>query len=350
VKRDRILVCVAALFVGAAPACTGGNPAYSVAPLWPADATAEASTADANPDLGLDQQVDRLEPEPDLPVTPDLPGEAVEDLGTTEVASPDAPDGGVVDTTGDGTADQTEDLPSQDSAPSPPDTMAVVDTAAPPDAAASTRRGLVGHWRFDEGSGGVVRDEAGFANDGQLQPGTTWARPGFPARFPNPACLAFDGVDSEVRVESAGLPDIGAPKTISVWAYFPVPLPTTAVRKNLFALSRPVDGVGIQLGFDAGRASIWLRGEPGPLIVSSVLPEGTWHNLVYVFDGIQHHLYVGGKVAGSSPLAGHTGVATSLLFGSWGGTTQHFPGLIDDVRFYDNPLSASEIIDLALGL
>jgi hypothetical protein len=345
--RDRILVCVAALFVAATAACTGPNPAYLVVPLPPGDATAEASTTDANVDVGPDQAVDAVDSAPDFSITPDLPSETIEDQGAGEDASGDLADVSVADVGEAGTIDQRPDLFAPEMAP-PLDTMVVIDSA-PPDVVVSTRRGLVGHWPFDEGSGVLVGDLSSLGNDGQLQPGTSWATPGFPARFPNPACLSFDGVNSEVQTGSAGLPDIGAPKTVSVWAYFPLPLPTTAVRKNLFALSRGADGVGIQLGFDAGRASVWLRGEPDPLIVSTVLPDRTWYNIVYVFDGSQHRLHVNGTLVGDSSRAGHTGVPTTLLFGSWGGSTQHFPGLIDDVRFYDNALSAAEIAILAAG-
>lgn len=244
----------------------------------------------------------------------------------------------------DGSGDNgspTVDTPTVDAA--------VVETAPPDGLAASTRVGLVGYWPLDEGSGQVTRDQGSLGNDGELRGDASWAKTGlFPAKFFNPACLSLHGVDGEVRPTVAGLPGIGAAKTISLWAWFAQPLPAS-VRKNLLAFSRYMDDAGIQFGFDSGRAAVWLRGDPELLVASPVLPAQIWYHLAYVFDGNVHQLYVDGALVDSSSRAKHDGTATGLYFGSYGGNTQHFNGLIDDIRFYDRRLDANELAALTQG-
>lgn len=43
--------------------------------------------------------------------------------------------------------------------------------------------GLVGYWRFDEGSGDTAHDRSAQGNDGQLFGGATWLSPGAPLSF-----------------------------------------------------------------------------------------------------------------------------------------------------------------------
>jgi len=73
-----------------------------------------------------------------------------------------------------------------------------------------------------------------------------------------------------------------------------------------------------------------------------------WFHLVGIYDGSQVCLYVNGILDGQcSSLTGL--IYTSLLpvfigkMSSFGGTTEYFPGLIDEVRIYSEALSATEI-------
>jgi hypothetical protein len=366
VSRAHGSLCLAAVFAAVA-ACAVPNPAYHLDQQPGGD----GGTADGRFDLSspFDAGSDGARPADDL-LGPPLPGDGGGDTIGERIAEADALatfDLGVADA---GDLDLRSDAPpidlmapvidagggqrdvTPDVAMPPPDAAmpdsAPVDTATGGGDAASTRVGLVGYWPFDEGTGVTARDVSSLGNHGVLRAGAGWDTHGFPALFPNPACLQLDGVDDEVQPTVAGLPDIGAPKTISLWAWFPAPLPS-GVRKNLFAFSRFTDMVGIQFGFDSGRAAVWFRGDAMPFLASAILPEQKWYHLAYVYNGTVHLLYVNGVSVATSNIPSDVGVATAMFFGSYGGSTQLFPGRIDDIRFYDRPLAPAEIVALAQG-
>jgi hypothetical protein len=341
--------------LGGLLACTGPNPYFHPANSGASD----GGTGDmAAIDLASERQPEAPMQAGDGLVAPEVNGGApgaVPDLGPND-PGPIADAMGPM-TSSDAAINGPLDSGSDDVGSTPPadrpDVVPVVDatpeTKPPGDAAGPVPGGMVGYWPLDEGAGMWAHDKTGLGNDGVLKAGTVWSSAGFPAQFANPGCLSFDGNDSEVQAPAVGLPGMGQAKTISLWAWFPNPLPA-GVRKNLVVFSRNTDNTaGIQFGFDSGRPAVWLRGENTNLFVSEVLPEQKWHHLAYVFDGTLHQLYVNGILAAVSNLATAVGVADHLYFGSWGGTTQHFPGKIDDVRFYDRRLDADEVSSLAQG-
>jgi hypothetical protein len=82
-----------------------------------------------------------------------------------------------------------------------------------------------------------------------------------------------------------------------------------------------------------------------------IITDGQWHHigLVYDFDGLKRYLYVDGAevakdiyfVAGINSEGGLTlGAGKYLDAGSF------FFGMIDDIRIYDEVLSAEEVADL----
>ncbi|MBI3587708.1 LamG domain-containing protein [Candidatus Micrarchaeota archaeon] len=82
--------------------------------------------------------------------------------------------------------------------------------------------------------------------------------------------------------------------------------------------------------------------------ISSVQPAG-WYNIVSTWDGANLALYVNGSLKGSlqvtsfTPRNGRLDVGTDL----WEG--HPFPGLVDEVKVWNRPLSASEISALYNG-
>jgi hypothetical protein len=345
------LACLALFLLGGLLACTSPNPYFQQATSadgGAGDVAAIDLSSEPRPEAPMPPGDGLVAPADDggaADAAPDLMGPSDPGPTTDAMASSDAV------TTGppDSASDVVVSTPDADLPDTVPVVDAMPDTRPPVDATGPRPGGLVGYWPLDEGAGAWARDKSGLANDGALKPGTTWSSVGFPARFTNPGCLSFDGNESEVQAPAVGLPGIGEAKTISLWAWFPIPLPA-GVRKNLVAFSRNTDNpAGIQFGFDSGRAAVWLRGENTEIFVSDVLPEQKWHHLAYAFDGTLHQLYVNGMLVAVSGAAKAVGVATHLYFGSWGGSTQHFPGKIDDIRFYDRRLDASEVSSLAQG-
>ena len=89
-----------------------------------------------------------------------------------------------------------------------------------------------------------------------------------------------------------------------------------------------------------------------PLVSESVITDGQWHHigLVYDFDGLKRYLYVdGAEVAKDTYFVGGVPSDGGLYFGvdKMLGQGTFFSGLIDDIRIYDEVISAEEVADLA---
>jgi hypothetical protein len=85
---------------------------------------------------------------------------------------------------------------------------------------------------------------------------------------------------------------------------------------------------------------------------TSKVPDGSWTHLAATHDGSQLRLFVGGVEVSSAsavgPIATSTGVLRIGGNQTWG---EFFDGLIDEVRVYDRPLTATEIqVDMASGV
>lgn len=77
--------------------------------------------------------------------------------------------------------------------------------------------------------------------------------------------------------------------------------------------------------------------------------DGLWHQLLGVYNNGTTSIYVDGGLAGSGS-AGYADNSADFMIGgifNYGGTPVNaFHGLIDEVKVYDNALSASDVIDL----
>jgi hypothetical protein len=71
---------------------------------------------------------------------------------------------------------------------------------------------------------------------------------------------------------------------------------------------------------------------------------GQWTHMTGVFTGSEIHLYVNGLLVQSGALSSTTKNTTApLVIGGRDGSTYSYPGLIDDVRIYNYPLSADQV-------
>jgi len=90
---------------------------------------------------------------------------------------------------------------------------------------------------------------------------------------------------------------------------------------------------------------------PQPLISESVVTDGNWHHIGFVWDGAYRYLYVDGtEVAKDTKSLTMLESADGGLYIGAGNPLDaagFFSGLIDDVRIYDEALSAEEIAALA---
>ncbi|MDQ2828271.1 MAG: LamG domain-containing protein, partial [Chloroflexota bacterium] len=228
---------------------------------------------------------------------------------------------------------------------------------APPPPAPPPSAGLVGWWRFDEGTGTATADASGHGHDGALAGGVTWAS-GPTAPFtdvvasggptaPFTDAVSFNGVTGYVATvvgSGTDLPAAGAAQSISWWMEVASNPGST---QTVMALTNDAGASAVQPGFRSGQVGVWKYG--GAFLVATTPPSvGRWHHYVYTYDGMPgvqgtHQLYVDGVRVATSTVPPQTATPTALQFGRWTGGSEYFQGALDDVRIYTRALSLSEV-------
>ena len=214
------------------------------------------------------------------------------------------------------------------------------DTVPPsePSGAKELRRGLIGHWTFDEGRGTEASDASGNGNGGVLiGQGVRWIH----GRLGN--ALRFHGQEAYVSCGLSRMPSPTDSQSFTLW-YRVDPVPG----KDQVILSLTNDGLksGVELGLREGKLMVSRWG--GVEIVSAPLPgAGAWHHAAYTFDGSTHVFYVDGKLAARSGVSQTSSAPSRLEFGRRTGGKHGDAGSLDDVRIYGRAISAAEVSALA---
>ncbi|MHC4504069.1 MAG: LamG-like jellyroll fold domain-containing protein, partial [Planctomycetota bacterium] len=206
-------------------------------------------------------------------------------------------------------------------------------------------RGLVGHWKFDEGEGTVARDSSGRGNDGAVKGGARRVE----GRIGG--ALEFDGIDDYVDCGNNASLAVSAAITMTLW----VNRRGRGGDQRIIYHGGGWGDDGYCLGYNnnrvkaelqntgTGKKTEWGSGVAAP-------PDNEWHHLAFMWDDADDtmSLYIDGVDTGArSRFPGPMGSPTrNMTVGSKGGG-HHFKGLVDDVRIYDRALSAVEIAALA---
>jgi len=211
--------------------------------------------------------------------------------------------------------------------------------------AGSTSAALVAHWKFDND----LTDSVGTL---------TWTTNGG-AGFSTDAkegshSLSVDGVDDYLSVTPTGpLLDAFSTKTVALW----FKVNTTSGTQVLYDEGGTTRGLCIRI--NNGTLETAVREASTQATASTSFTMTTWTHAAATFDNGTLKLYVHGAEQASA-LAGFTmptahsnaaGIGARNGQDSFGGTAtgDYFGGLIDDVRIYDNALSAEEIAEFVGG-
>ncbi|MCH8219699.1 MAG: LamG domain-containing protein, partial [Planctomycetes bacterium] len=191
---------------------------------------------------------------------------------------------------------------------------------------------LVGHWRFNEGTGTVALDSSGNGNDGTLT-GAQWV----PGQLGG--ALAFDGDD---WVDFGDVLNIADTISIACWVN-PAGLSGDngwVARWDVYAFKSS----GTSLRFTTPGILDYTAG-------NTTLVAGEWQHVAVTFvpnqtDGAIFYLHgVEGQRMNSTAMSaggGPLGVGNNR----WG---QFYEGMIDEVRVYDHILTPEEVMDAMLG-
>jgi hypothetical protein len=218
-------------------------------------------------------------------------------------------------------------------------------------------RGLVAAYAFEDGGGTTLRDVSGHGLDGTLT-GTT-------AYVSSPYGGAFDYQVSQYH--TAGANGVSGAQGSLVMRLNSDFAPTTvsyaekAIFKVAGASSKHMIFLGIIRHTGAGLYGFYTIYRGGGSIVyldqGSMITAGQWYHVVYTWDslgvhGARFNLYIDGVLIESSD----TDVGTFskhaddvLYIGDYTAGGNPHDGRISDVRVYDRPLSASEVLATYVG-
>lgn len=219
--------------------------------------------------------------------------------------------------------------------------------------------GLVGYWKFDEGTGTTAYDSSGYNNNGTLmggQSGTGWTTTVASTNYANPYALEFDGSNDYVIIEHSSSLALD-PYTDTYAMTFWIKAPTQAasgfriMEKNAWpaATGYPISFQGNGTNFDF---RVW-DGTNNPRVTVAGALNDSWHFVVGMVNQFEDKLivYLDGafyretvNTLTSSPIN-----TVPLIIGDSSNFNRAFNGLLDDIRIYNRALSASEIAQLAAG-
>lgn len=196
------------------------------------------------------------------------------------------------------------------------------------------------YWKFDESSGTDVADSSGNALHGTLNETLTFSTETAPTGFTNLRSFLFDQTQSQ-RVYTSK--DVTTVFSIALW------LKTDGVAHSYGTLAAENTATGLYYrGDDSGTPNhlSYYDSDGIDHMNTTALSLGEWHHVVLTMNSGVVTFYVDGVEDGTAVVAGN-----SFTIATIGGddSDENFHGYIDDVRVYDDLLTAEDISALAQG-
>jgi hypothetical protein len=292
------------------------------------------------PDAGSDDQSAEGDASiPDVSSGDDVPSL---DAASVDVSSPDA----LANTTDALATDAiaASDVGPPNDAGTLPDTNVPID-AGPPGPCAETD--LVGSWRFEEGSGVVVGDCSGLANDG------VWITSAWNPSGVHGGAGHFDGTGWVSVPKNASL-EITSALTVAAFVWIDE-IPDAggpAAAGYVVGKTAQPESSGWRIAIEqTGRISFVAKTTAGVGdTYSPVLSVNKWVHVAATFQSGTLALFINGVQVDNYFVGGGATLVNSsmeLRFGSRADGTQRLHGDLDDVRVYQRALSPSDIAVLA---
>jgi hypothetical protein len=192
---------------------------------------------------------------------------------------------------------------------------------------------LLAHWALDEAEGAIAYDSAGV-NDAVVGGGITWQ----PSGGQIDGALQLDGIDGCAIAGPVLNPADGS---FSIFAWINGGAPGQVVLSQLNAAN--------WLGTDPDLGCLMTeliplavgRFVPQPLESESVIADGQWHRIGFVWDGSNRALYVDDILVAEDTQNNLSGSFGGLNIGCGSGSVvgTFWSGLIDDIRIYNRVVS-----------
>ncbi|MBL7184951.1 MAG: hypothetical protein ISS70_01385 [Phycisphaerae bacterium] len=185
---------------------------------------------------------------------------------------------------------------------------------------------LVAHWALDETEGDIAQDSVGD-NLGFVIGGPVWQ----PDAGQVNGAIQLDGVD-DVVVAGPPLNPADGPLSVLAWVQGGAAgqgIISEPAGPDWLSLD-PLTGHLMTELTNAGRSATHLRSE-------TVIADGDWHRIGFVWDGLYRTLYVDGVAVAEDTQDGLESPANGFYIGTGKAMAPgtYFWGLIDDVRIYN---------------
>lgn len=200
--------------------------------------------------------------------------------------------------------------------------------------------GLVGWWKFDEGSGTKAADASGHGLHGTLVGAPAWVE-GVAGK-----ALELDGADDYVDLGNDPRFAITGPITLCAW------VKVKAFDKEWQALVTKGDSAWrLQRNWGQNTLEFACTGVPvpgtllGSLFGTVNVNDGRWHHVAAVYDGSRGFLYIDGRLDISVEAAGtmRTNDFKAFIGANDEKPGRNWSGTIDDVRLYSCGLTGEEV-------
>ena len=204
--------------------------------------------------------------------------------------------------------------------------------------------GLVGYWNFNEGAGSLAADSSGYNNTGALYP-IGKNMPKWTTKGKYGAAIYFDSIDDYVRVT---VPDLGTTYTMAFWAT--IDTIVSSQKSWQTAISCATTYPAIMLHPNNWMYYYWINitnDWPGYNWSYHTKRDEVWRHYTVVQDPLGQRCYTNG-VLNSWPISyNYTSRNTPSMQWYIGryfiNSTYYWKGYIDEVVFYNRPLSHNEV-------
>ncbi len=208
---------------------------------------------------------------------------------------------------------------------------------------ASFTHGLIGWWKFDEGSGTATVDATGINSTNFVQNTVTYSwttgKIGSAINWTPTCSLNCGTTNSYVQVTWATSTAFQN-GTFAVWVYATSTLPGTVFRSTVDAMGMDMEGGTSQVWFGQVYSNGACNSGKGFLLTPNA-----WTFLAATYDGTTIRCYVNGNLVDSgNPANPVSNVSPRFNIATRNDAyAQYFHGTIDDLRIYNRTLSTAEI-------
>lgn len=208
----------------------------------------------------------------------------------------------------------------------------------------------VGNWGFDEGSGTSAIDLSGNNSTGTISGASYSTTTPYGNGIAGQYALSFDGIDDNINVsDGSNRFNLNNNITVSAWVY-PASAGSSSgleILSKYASASSPYISYGLEW-YDTNKFSFSLGGTDNTFttLYSAAQTVNNWYYVTGTYDGSNATIYINGVLSNSAPFIKSLKYVSGqpLTIGTWyGGATNYFKGLIDEVRIYNAAMPASAI-------